>query len=468
MNNQISLLYLKRKFQNTGNDLKKEGEKMILHDVETYSREEMKAVQLKRLQETVQKVYENVPFYRQRFEEKGVKPEDIRSLEDITKLPFIVKADLRNKKPFELFAVSKDQVVRIHASSGTSGSPTIVGYTKSDISNWSDIVARAIAISGGRPNGIFQNTYGYGLFTGGLGLHYGAERLGIMTIPISGGNTTRQINIIEECRPTVIAGTPSYMLRVAEEMERMGKDPSDSSLQYGIFGAEPWSEEMRNVLEQKLGIKACDIYGLSEVMGPGVAMECHEAQNGLHIAEDHFIVEVINPETLQQVPDGEEGELVFTSLTKEASPVIRYRTGDIASITREKCICGRTTTRMSRVKGRIDDMLIIRGVNVFPSEIEYALIKNENLVPHYQVHLHREGIMDEIEVHVELKEEVYQKCNGNLNDDYIKNVVKQVKYDMKNQCLVTMGVKVLAPGTIPRSEGKAVRVIDNRNKIVTS
>lgn len=437
---------------------------MIIHEVETYSSSEMKALQITRLQETVRRAYSHIPFYQKKFNELDIKPEDIRNVEDIIKLPFTAKSDLRNSKPFELFAAPMKEVVRLHASSGTSGTPTIVGYTENDINQWSDIVARAIAIAGGEAEGIFQNAYGYGLFTGGLGLHYGGERLGIATIPISGGNTARQINMIEECKPTVIAGTPSYILRIAEEMESMGKDPRNSSLQYGIFGAEPWSEELRKMLEEKLGIKACDIYGLSEVMGPGIAMECHEAQNGLHIAEDHFIAEVIDSETLLPVADGEEGELVFTSLTKEASPMIRYRTGDIASITRDPCICGRTTARMSRVKGRIDDMLIIRGVNVFPSEIEECLLHNKDLVPHYQVHLLQDNGMDEVVVHVEIKEEIYEKCKGDLKDDYIVSIGKKVQYDMKNHCLVTMKVQIMAPGSIPRSEGKAIRVIDHRKK----
>ena len=357
-------------------------------------------------------------------------------------------------------------IVRIHASSGTSGKPTVVAYTENDIRNWSDMVARAIAIAGGEPSGIFHNAYGYGLFTGGLGIHYGAERLGMATVPVSGGNTDRQITVIEDFQPTVIAGTPSYVLKIAEEMGQLGKNPRESSLKFGIFGAEPWSEEMRKLLEESFAIKACDIYGLSEVMGPGVAMECHEAQDGLHIAEDHFIVEVINPDTLEPVMDGEEGELVFTSLTKEAFPVIRYRTGDIASITREKCKCGRTTTRMSRVKGRIDDMLIVRGVNVFPSEIEHYLIQIEGLSPHYQVHLHREGTLDIVELHVEINDETYQKVNGDMKHEYISTIMKTVQHSMKNHCLVSMKVKALAPRSIPRSEGKAIRVIDQRSQPV--
>ena len=439
---------------------------MIIHNEETYSRTEMVTLQLARLQETLERVYNKVPFYQNKFKESNVIPENITSLEDLRKLPFTIKKDLRDHYPYGLFAADMKDIVRIHASSGTSGKPTTVAYTQNDIDNWADIVARAVAIAGGEPEGIFQNAYGYGLFTGGLGLHYGAERLGMATVPISGGNTDRQITIIEDYKPTVIAGTPSYILKVAEELSAQGYDPRNTSLKFGIFGAEPWSEEMRKLLEESFNIKACDIYGLSEVMGPGVAMECHEAQEGLHIAEDHFIVEVINPDTLEPVQDGEEGELVFTSLTKEAFPVIRYRTGDIASITREKCKCGRTTTRMSRVKGRIDDMLIIRGVNVFPSEIEHFLIQLDELAPHFQVQLKRENNLDIVELHVEITEAVYGQINGNMGNEYIAAIKKAVQHSMKNHCLVSMNVKVLPPRSIPRSEGKAIRVIDRRNEEV--
>ena len=439
---------------------------MIIHNEETYSRTEMETLQLTRLQETLERVYNKVPFYQNKFKESNVIPENITSLEDLRKLPFTIKKDLRDHYPYGLFAADMKDIVRIHASSGTSGKPTTVAYTQNDIDNWADIVARAVAIAGGEPEGIFQNAYGYGLFTGGLGLHYGAERLGMATVPISGGNTDRQITIIEDYKPTVIAGTPSYILKVAEELSAQGYDPRNTSLKFGIFGAEPWSEEMRKLLEESFNIKACDIYGLSEVMGPGVAMECHEAQDGLHIAEDHFIVEVINPDTLEPVEDGEEGELVFTSLTKEAFPVIRYRTGDIASITREKCKCGRTTTRMSRVKGRIDDMLIIRGVNVFPSEIEHFLIQLDELAPHFQVQLKRENNLDIVELHVEITEAVYGQINGNMGNEYIAAIKKAVQHSMKNHCLVSMNVKVLPPRSIPRSEGKAIRVIDRRNEEV--
>jgi len=435
---------------------------MIIHKVETYSRTELEALQLARLKETVRRAANKVPFYRDKFNELNIKVEDIQTLEDVRKLPFTKKEAMRENYPFNMFASDIKEITRIHASSGTSGKPTVVGYSKNDIDNWADMVARAIALAGGEPGGIFQNAYGYGLFTGGLGVHYGAERLGMATVPVSGGNTDRQITVIEDFKPTVIAGTPSYILKVAEEMEAMGKDPRNCSLKFGIFGAEPWSEEMRKVLEEKFGIKACDIYGLSEVMGPGVAMECHEAQDGLHIAEDHFIVEVINPDTLEPAADGEEGELVFTSLTKEAFPVIRYRTGDIASITREKCKCGRTTARMSRVKGRIDDMLIIRGVNVFPSEIEHFLIQIEELAPHYQVRLRREGTLDVVELHVEVSEEISQHVNGDMQHEHIQFILKKVQHSMKNNCLVSMKVRVLAPRSIPRSEGKAVRIVDER------
>lgn len=440
---------------------------MIIHKEETLTQDEMKTLQLKRLKETVERVYNRVPFYQTKFNERNVTPESIQSIDDLQRLPFTVKKDLRDHYPYGLFAVDIKDIVRIHASSGTSGKPTTVAYTKNDIDNWADMVARAISIAGGEPAGIFQNAYGYGLFTGGLGLHYGAERLGMATLPISGGNTDRQITAIEDYKPTVIAGTPSYILKVGEELNAQGYDSRNTSLKFGIFGAEPWSEEMRKLLEETFNIKACDIYGLSEVMGPGVAMECHEAQDGLHIAEDHFIVEVINPDTLERVPDGEEGELVFTSLTKEAFPVIRYRTGDIASITREKCKCGRTTTRMSRVKGRIDDMLIIRGVNVFPSEIEHYLIQIDELSPHYQVHLKREKNLDIVELHVEITETVFQQINGNMEHEFISAIRKTVQHSMKNHCLVSMNVKVLPPKSIQRSEGKAVRVIDRRTEALS-
>jgi phenylacetate-CoA ligase len=432
-------------------------------EMETMAPQELKNLQLNRLQYTVDRVYANVDFYQEKFKELGITPEDIQSLEDISKLPFTKKQDLRDHYPFGMFASQLKDIVRLHASSGTSGKPTVVGYSKNDIENWSDMIARCIAAAGGEPGDIFHNAYGYGLFTGGLGLHYGAEKLGVTTVPVSGGNTARQMLLIEDFKPRGIGGTPSYILNIAEQMEEMGIDPKETSIEYGIFGAEPWSEEMRKTIEGKLGIKAVDIYGLSEIMGPGVSVECHEAQEGLHIAEDHFYVEVINPDTLEPVADGEEGELVFTSLTKEAFPILRYRTGDISSITRGKCICGRTTARMTRVKGRIDDMLIIRGVNVFPSEIEKCLLELEELAPHYQLHITKDGHMDKIELNVEITGDVFKGIEQDISHEFIGKIKGKVQKVIKEQCLVSMNVYIQPPKSIPRSEGKAVRIVDDRN-----
>lgn len=431
-------------------------------EIETASRGEMAKIQLERLKATVEKVYNNTPFYKELFDQLGLKPANIQSLEDIRKLPFTKKVNLREQYPFKLFAVPMDDVVRIHGSSGTSGKPTIVGYTKNDIDMWSGLLARAIVTAGGRKSDIFHNAYGYGLFTGGMGLHYGAETLGAAVVPVSGGNTDRQITLIDDFKPRGIAGTPSYILTIAEKMEEMGIDPATNGIEYGIFGAEPWSEEMRRAIEDKLAIRAMDIYGLSEVLGPGVSIECYEAQDGLHIAEDHFFVEVIDPDTLEPVADGEDGELVITSLTKEALPIIRYRTGDITSITREKCKCGRTTMRMARVKGRTDDMLIIRGVNVFPSEIERELLQIEGLAPHYQIHLLKKGNMDAIELHVELTPKLYEKVGGDLSHPLVQLLTNEIKHDLKNACLISVSLVIENSGAIPRSEGKAIRVIDRR------
>jgi phenylacetate-CoA ligase len=434
-------------------------------EIETAARSEMESLQLTRLQQTVKRVYENVPFYKEKFDELGITPEDIKSLDHVKKLPFTKKKDLRDQYPYGLFAVPMEEVNRIHGSSGTSGKPTVVGYTKNDIKNWATIVARAIATAGGRKSDVFHNAYGYGLFTGGLGLHYGAEELGAATVPISGGNTERQITIIQDFKPRGICGTPSYVLNIVEKMEELGLDPRETSLEYGIFGAEPWSEEMRATLERKLNLKAVDIYGLSEVMGPGVAIECYEAQDGLHIADDHFLVEVLNPETLETVEDGEIGELVFTSLTKEAFPVIRYRTGDIASISREKCKCGRTTTRMSRLKGRTDDMIIVRGVNVFPSEIERVLLQEEGLVPNYQIHLINHGSLDSVELHVEIESNLYQEIGEDLTHEKIQKLKRNIQHQMKSTCLVTMNVVFNKPKSLPRSDGKAIRIVDKRKTV---
>ncbi|GIP62714.1 phenylacetate-coenzyme A ligase [Virgibacillus pantothenticus] len=434
--------------------------------METLSKQEMEKIQLSRLQQTVRTVYNKTPFYQKKFTELNVKPNDIQSLEDIRKLPFTQKKDLRDNYPFDLFALPISHVERIHASSGTSGKPTVVGYTRNDLEVWAEIVARAIAACGGEPDSVLQNTFGYGLFTGGLGLHYGSEKLGMATVPVSGGNTERQILLIEDFKPTVIVGTPSYILNIADKMEQLGKDARDTSLKYGIFGAEPWSEEMRKELEKRLGIKAMDIYGLSEVMGPGISFECLEAQCGLHVADDHFFIEVIDPDTLEPVAEGEEGELVFTSLTKEAFPIIRYRTGDIASITSETCICGRTTTRMSRVKGRIDDMLIIRGVNVYPSEVESALLELEELVPHYQLYVVNQGALDKVILKVEINESIYNNLNRNLEHETIKALANKVFQQLKSKCLISVDINIEHPGSIPRSGGKAIRIVrDTKMKV---
>ena len=430
---------------------------------ETASRSDLEALQLDRLQKTVRHMYDHVPFYRQEMEKAQVKASDITSLEDLVRLPFMRKDHLRDNYPFGLIAVPLDQVVRFHASSGTRGKPTVVAYTKGDIERWSRIVARAVACAGGRPGDRFHNAYGYGLFTGGLGLHYGIEELGAAVIPISGGNTPRQILVIQDFAPRGIAGTPSYVLNIADEMRKMGLDPRKTSLDYGILGAEPWSEALRQEIEEALAIKAMDIYGLSEVLGPGVAMECIEAQNGLHIAEDHFLPEIVDSKTGLPLPYGETGELVFTSLTKEAFPVIRYRTGDIASLNPDPCICGRTLVRMSRIKGRLDDMLIIRGVNVFPTEIEYVLLRLNEIAPHYQVVVDHRGALDTLEVHCEVTPEYFAEVDSLEADHMRSNALRQkVLHMLRSELGISVGLHVHKPGVLPRSEGKAVRIVDKR------
>lgn len=437
-------------------------------EMETMSREEMQELQLERLKKQVQRVYEKVPFHKEAFDRAGVKPEDIQSLEDLQKLPFMKKTNLRENYPFGLFAAKQEELVRIHGSSGTKGKPTVVGYTKKDIENWSEIVARAICCAGGRPGDIFHNAYGYGLFTGGLGMHYGIEYLGAVAVPISGGNTPRQITVIQDFKPRGISGTPSYILNIVEEMKKMGINPRETSVEYGIFGAEPWSEEMRDQLEDLLGIKAIDIYGLSEVMGPGVSIECHEAQDGLHIAEDHFIAEIIDPKTGEVLPYGAEGELVFTTLTKEAFPVIRYRTGDIASLNPSPCECGRTSIRMSRIKGRVDDMIIIRGVNVFPTEIESVLFSFKELAPYYQVVIDRVGALDRFEVQCEVTAEFRNEVGELEGNSQVAKLVREISHQLKNTLGVSVQLRIHQPNALPRSEGKAVRIVDNRNKQLTT
>jgi phenylacetate-CoA ligase len=426
-------------------------------EFETMPREALEAIQLRRLQTTVERVYANVPFYRENFRKAGVTPADIRSLKDLRRLPFTTKQDLRDNYPYGMFAVPMDHVVRIHASSGTTGQPTVVGYTARDIQAWSELMARSLAAGGACRSDIIHNAFGYGLFTGGLGVHYGAERLGASVIPVSGGNTKRQVMIMKDFGPTVMTATPSYALHLAEVAEEMGVDFKDLKFKFGIFGAEPWSETMRAEIERKLDLTAVDIYGLSEVMGPGVSNECHEAKNGLHIFEDHFIPEVVDPRTLEPLPYGEKGELVFTTITKEAFPVIRYRTRDITALNPEPCICGRTHLRMDRVTGRSDDMLIIRGVNVFPSQIESVLMDTEGLTPHYQLVVDREGPLDVLTVRVEVSEAMFSDKVKQLQA-YEKSISKNIKELLG----VSAKVKLVEPKGIARSEGKAVRVVDNR------
>ncbi|WP_027364161.1 phenylacetate--CoA ligase family protein [Desulfotruncus alcoholivorax] len=425
-------------------------------EYETMPREQLKDLQVERLKQTVQRVYDYVPFYRNSFDNAGIKPGDINSLDDLQKLPFTTKQDLRDNYPFGLFAVPMDKVVRIHASSGTTGKPTVVGYTQEDITNWSDLMARALVMAGGTTSDVVQNAYGYGLFTGGMGVHYGAERLGATVVPISGGNTSRQIMLMRDFGTTILTCTPSYALFLGEEIINAGIDPRDLKLKAGIFGAEPWSERMRAQLEAKLNIMALDIYGLSEVMGPGVSMECPE-KNGMHIFEDHFIAEIIDPETAKPLPYGEPGELVLTSLTKQALPIIRYRTRDITVLREDKCGCGRTFVRMQRVTGRTDDMLIIRGVNVFPSQIESVLLEFGDTEPHYLLVVDRKGTLDDLEIWVEISDKFFSDKVRALED-----LEKRLKARILSVLGISARIKLVEPRTIPRSEGKAKRVMDKR------
>lgn len=428
-------------------------------EFETLPREALKALQLKRLQQVVSRVYHSVGFYKKSFNKAGVTPDDLNTLDDLKRFPFTSKQDLRDNYPFGMFAVPMSNVVRLHASSGTTGRSTVVGYTKRDIDTWAELVARCFVAANLTKGDVIHNAYGYGLFTGGLGVHYGAEKLGASVIPMSGGNTKRQLMILQDFGPTAICCTPSYALNLAEQGEALGIDMRSLKLRVGIFGAEPWSEQMRRQIEEAFDIKALNIYGLSEIMGPGVAMECSDVKEGMHIFEDHFLVETINPETGEVLPPGEQGELVFTTLTKEAFPLIRYRTRDISRLVTVPCRCGRTSYRMDRVMGRSDDMLIIRGVNVFPSQIEAVLIAIEGLEPHYQLIVDRVGTLDTLEVQVEVTDSQF------VNADEVKVLQKLEKHlvkDMKDYLGITAKVKLVEPKTIQRSEGKASRVIDKR------
>lgn len=429
---------------------------MYQPELEMMPRGELESLQLARLQTQLKRVYENVETYRRKYDDAGFDPSSLQSLDDLARVPFTVKDDLREAYPYKMFAAPLKDIVRVHSSSGTTGQVSVVGYTQEDIDNWADLMARTFAAGGATDEDIIQITYGYGLFTGGLGAHYGSERLGAVTIPVSGGNTKRQVQILKDFEVTVLACTPSYALLIAETAREMGVDPRTLPLKRGYFGAEPWSEQMRDQLEDELGIKAMDIYGLSEVMGPGVGCECQE-QLGLHIFEDHFLIEIIDQETLQPVPDGEMGEVVFTTLTKQGIPVIRYRTRDISRIIPETCSCGRTFRRMERITGRSDDMLIIRGVNVYPSQIEQVLLGIPMVAPHYQVVLTKRGSMDYVEVHVEVAPD--------FKFDEVRELEalqKRVKGEIESVLAVSIAVKLVEPKAIARSEGKAKRVVDLR------
>ncbi len=425
-----------------------------LDPIETASADKLRQLQLERMRWSLAHAYNNVPFYRKAFDEAGVHPFDLKELSDLGRFPFTTKNDLRENYPFGMVATPMRDVVRLHASSGTTGKPTVVAYTKTDIENWAEVVARSIRAGGGHPGDKVHIAYGYGLFTGGLGAHYGAERLGCTVIPMSGGQTEKQVQLIMDFEPEIIMVTPSYMLNIADEMERQGIDPRQTSLRIGIFGAEPWTGTMRAELENRLGIHALDIYGLSEVMGPGVAMECIESKDGPTIWEDHFYPEIINPETGEVVPDGEYGELVFTSLTKEALPVIRYRTRDL---TRLLPGSSRTMRRMDKITGRSDDMLIIRGVNVFPTQIEEQILKMPAFAPHYEIEVTREGHLDSMSVRVELRPEA-----AGSGQDKKASLVKELRHHIKSFIGISTDVEIHEPGSLARSEGKAKHVFDRR------
>ncbi len=424
--------------------------------IECASRDEMREIQSERLVDTVQRIYHNVPSYRKKMQDAGLVPGDIRSVDDLEKLPFTTKQDLRDNYPFGMFTVPMSEIVRVHASSGTTGKPTVVGYTRKDLNTWAEVVTRTLCMAGLHRNDMVQIAYGYGLFTGGLGMHYGCENLGASVIPISGGNTQKQLQLMQDFGTSVIACTPSYALFLAEAMDEGGIEKENLNLRVGIFGAEPWTEEMRREIEAKLGLKAIDIYGLSEVIGPGVSCECSH-QQGMHVNEDHFIPEIIDPETLQPLPEGEIGELVFTTVTKEGIPIIRYRTRDLTRLNYEKCACGRTLVRMEKCKGRSDDMLIIRGVNVFPSQIESVLLEMSETEPHYLLIVEREGNLDTLKLMVEVQEQFFS--------DEVKQLEvlrKKITHNIQSTLGISVNVKLVEPKTIERTAGKARRVIDNR------
>lgn len=427
-------------------------------DIECMNRDEMRKLQDRRLIDLVAKVYNHVPFYKRKMDELGVKPTDIKGIEDITKLPFTYKQDLRDNYPFGLFAVPMKDIVRVHGSSGTTGKPTTVGYTRNDIENWKEVTARCFSMAGITSKDIVQVSYGYGLFTGGLGAHYGAENVGCSVIPMSGGNTRRQLQLMCDFGSTVLACTPSYALHMADAMKDFGYSIDDMKLRVGVFGAEPWTEAMRHELEKKLHIHAHDIYGLSEIMGPGVSMDC-EYHDGLHIHEDHFFPEIVDPETKEPLPDGTEGELVFTTLTKEGIPLLRYNTRDLSTLNHEPCACGRTLVRMRKITGRSDDMLIIRGVNLFPSQIEHVLLELGETSAHYILYVDRQNNLDTLELQVELDE---NHMLDTIRD--LQMLTKRIEHALNSACGLTIKVTLVQPKTIARSEGKAIRVVDKRKK----
>ncbi len=428
--------------------------KADLDPIETASRDEIEALQLERLKWSLRHAYDNVPMYRQRFDEKGVHPDDLKSLADLSKFPFTVKNDLRDNYPFGLFAVPREQIIRIHASSGTTGKATVVGYTRKDIDVFADMVARSLRASGVRSGEMVHNAYGYGLFTGGLGAHYGIERLGATVVPVSGGMTPRQVTLIDDFKPHAIMVTPSYMLNILEQFHKQGLDPRESSLQVGIFGAEPWTNAMRLEVQEAFDMHAVDIYGLSEIMGPGVANECVETKDGLHVWEDHFYPEIIDPETGKPVADGEMGELVFTTLTKEGMPMVRYRTRDL---TRLLPGTARSMRRMEKITGRSDDMIILRGVNVFPTQVEEQLLATGGLAPHFQIELYQAGRMDAMRVHVEATPDAADEASKTAAAQMLSKRIKDIVG-------VSTEIMVAEPGGAVRSEGKAKRVVDNRPK----
>ncbi|MBI2355051.1 MAG: phenylacetate--CoA ligase [Deltaproteobacteria bacterium] len=441
---------------------------------ETISRSEMRETQLAKMRKTVDYVYGKNPYYKKRLDEIGVKPGDIKSLDDVRRLPFTTKMEIRDNYPFNLFTAAQEDIVEYHATSGTTGKPVVVGYTRNDIELWKEVMARACTGADITSKDVVQNMFGYGFFTGGLGAHYGGIRVGAAVIPISGGGTQKQIMVMQDFGTTAITATPSFLMHVCEVGEQMGVDFKKLKLRTGLFGAEPWSETMRQTIQERFGIMACDIYGLSEIIGPGVSFECHEVRNGLHVNEDFFYPEIINPETGEVLPYGETGELVITTIGNEGQPLLRFRTRDITRLSLEPCACGRTLVKMARLSGRTDDMLIIRGVNFFPSQIESIVIKRQGISPHYMIVVERDGSMDEVNVQIEVTEDFMVKAAADVLAGSARNIlsdvevarkkVENIRHDIKEIVGITAGVTLVPPGTIPRSEGKAKRVDDRRPK----